>query len=290
MQILINIIINSALFILISYSFSIIYYSTRFFNMTHATVFTCSAYFAYLFLVQLSFPIYLSVLLGIVCAAIVGILCEVVIYRPLQKRGASSMILMIASLGLYIVLQNVISVAWGDDTKSIRSGDIKAGYEILGAYITKTQIVTVAICLFIIVVCIFFMRHSRIGRNIRAIATNQELSNIIGIDSNKIMLLAFCIGSVLIAISGLLVAFDRDMIPTMGFKWLLYGIVSMIIGGVGSTWGLVGGAFLLATAQHVGAYFIGSQWMDAIAYIILILFLIVRPLGFSGKLLKKTEI
>jgi branched-subunit amino acid ABC-type transport system permease component len=91
-------------------------------------------------------------------------------------------------------------------------------------------------------------------------------------------------------IAGILIAFDTDMTPTMGFSWLLYGVVAMIIGGVGSTWGLLGGALLLATAQHLAAYYIGSQWMDAVAYIILILFLIWKPLGFSGKRLKKVEI
>ncbi|GHU75870.1 hypothetical protein FACS189414_0860 [Bacteroidia bacterium] len=76
----------------------------------------------------------------------------------------------------------------------------------------------------------------------------------------------------------------------MDFNWLLYGVVAMIIGGVDSNWGLVGGAFLLATAQHLVAYYIGSQWMNAVAYVILILFLIGKPLGFSGKRLKKIEI
>jgi len=94
----------------------------------------------------------------------------------------------------------------------------------------------------------------------------------------------------LAAVASILIAFDTDMRPTMGFSWLLYGVVAMIIGGVGSNWGLVGGALLLATAQHLSAYYIGSQWMDAVAYIILILFLIARPLGFSGKRLKKIEI
>jgi len=101
---------------------------------------------------------------------------------------------------------------------------------------------------------------------------------------------AFGIGSALAAVAGILIAFDTDMRPTMGFSWLLYGVVAMIIGGVGSNLGLAGGALLLATAQHLAAYYIGSQWMDAVAYIILILFLIAKPLGFSGKRLKKIEI
>jgi len=200
------------------------------------------------------------------------------------------MALMIASLGLYTVLQNVISMVWGDDTKSVRTGEIKVGHEFLGAYITDIQIITVAVCLTLFLACVLFMKYSRIGRNIRAVASNPELANIVGISSDRTILWAFGIGSALAAVAGILIAFDTDMTPTMGFRWLLYGVVAMIIGGVGSTWGLVGGALLLATAQHLAAYYIGSQWMDAVAYVILILFLIARPLGFSGKRLKKVEV
>jgi branched-subunit amino acid ABC-type transport system permease component len=200
------------------------------------------------------------------------------------------MILMLSSLGLYIVLQNMISIFWGSGTKSARTWEVKVGNEFIGAYITDIQIITIVVCLALFVVCMFFMKYSRIGRNIRAVASNPELSNVVGIHSDRAILWAFGIGSALAAIAGILIAFDTDMRPTMGFSWLLYGVVAMIIGGVGSNWGLVGGALLLATAQHLAAYYIGSQWMDAVAYIILILFLIAKPLGFSGKRLKKIEI
>jgi len=200
------------------------------------------------------------------------------------------MVLMIASLGIYIVLQNVVSMIWGDSTKSIRFWDIKVGHEFLGAYITTIQIITIVVCLTLFVACTLFMKYSRIGRNIRAVASNPELANIMGISSDRTILWAFGIGSALAAVAGILIAFDTDMTPTMGFRWLLYGVVAMIIGGVGSSWGLIGGALLLATAQHLAAYYIGSQWMDAVAYVILILFLIARPLGFSGKRLKKVEV
>ena len=120
-------------------------------------------------------------------------------------------------------------------------------------------------------------------------ADNPELSNIVGIPSNRVILWAFGIGSALSAVAGILIAFDKNMTPTMGFNWLLYGVVAMIIGGVGSNWGLVGGALLLAVVQCLTAYYIDNVWIDAVAYIILILFLIAKPLGFSGKRLKKVE-
>jgi branched-subunit amino acid ABC-type transport system permease component len=197
---------------------------------------------------------------------------------------------MLSSLGLYIVLQNVISLIWSDNILSVRTGGVKAGHEFFGAVISNTQIITVAVCLTLFTVCAFFMKYNRIGRNIRAVASNPELSNVVGIHSDRVILWAFGIGSALAAVAGILIAFDTDMRPTMGFRWLFYGVVAMIIGGVGSNRGLIGGALLLVTAQYLTAHYIGSQWMDAVAYIILILFLIVRPLGFSGKRLKKIEI
>jgi len=289
-QLIINIILSFSIFLLIGISFILTYYPTRFFHIAHAITLTFSAYFTYFFSQQLHCQIWLAVLLAIVSATIVGMLSEIVLYKPLRKRNASPLILMIASLGLYTVLQNVISILWGDDTKSIRTGGIKVGNEFLGAYITDIQITTIIICISLLVVYVVFMNRSSIGRNIRAVASNPELSNIMGISSDEVILWAFGIGSALVVVAGILIAFDTDMTPTMSFNWLLYGVVAMIIGGVGSNWGLVGGALLLATAQHLGAYYIGSQWMDAIAYIILILFLIWKPLGFSGKRLKKVEI
>jgi branched-subunit amino acid ABC-type transport system permease component len=290
LQILTQIIWLSSLLFVIAFGFSIIYYSIRFFHLAHAATLTFAAYFTFLFSVQLQFSVWLAIPLAILCAMGVGMLSELALYKPLRRRNATPMTLMLASLGLYIVLQNVISMLWGDNTKSVRTGEIKVGHAFFGAYITDIQIITIVACVTLFTACMCFMKYSRIGRNIRAVASNPELSNVVGISSDRVILWAFAIGSALAAVAGILIAFDTDMRPTMGFSWLLYGVVAMIIGGVGSNWGLVGGALLLATAQHFAAYYIGSQWMDAVAYIILILFLIVRPLGFSGKRLKKIEI
>jgi len=289
-QIIVNILLSFALYILIGKSFSLIYYPTRFFHIAHAATLTFAAYFTYLFSMQLNFQVAISISLAILCATSVGMLSETVVYKPLRKRNASPMILMITSLGLYTVLQNVISMLWGDATKSVRTGGARVGNEFFGAYITDIKIITITVCLTLFVACVLFMKYNRIGRNIRAVASNPELSNVVGIHSDRVILWAFGIGSALVAAAGILIAFDTDMRPAMGFNWLLFGVVAMIIGGVGSNWGLIGGALLLAASQHLAAYYIGSQWINAVAYIILILFLIAKPLGFSGKRLKKIEI
>jgi branched-chain amino acid transport system permease protein len=80
------------------------------------------------------------------------------------------------------------------------------------------------------------------------------------------------------------------MFPTMGFRLLMNGVIVMIVAGVGNIRGLVAGALLLAVSQHVTAYFWGSKWIDAATAVILIAFLLLKPLGFSGRMIKKVEI
>jgi branched-subunit amino acid ABC-type transport system permease component len=235
-------------------------------------------------------PIILSILLAVVCTVIVGLLTELIIYRQLKRRGCSHQGLMLASLGLYIVLQNIISMIWGVRALSIRTGDTKIGYEFMGAIVSVTQIITIVVCSVVFISCICFIKYSRIGRNIRAVASNPELCNVFGISTDRTILLATSIGAVLMAVAGILIAYDVDMTPIMGFNWLFYGVVAVVIGGVSSNWGLVAGTLTLVSAQYITMFYIGSRWMNAVVYIILIIFLIIRPLGFSGKRLKKVEI
>lgn len=289
MQILFNILTTSLLYLLVSLSFYLIYSTTKFFHFAHAAIITLGSYLLFTFL-HLNLPLPISLILSFISVILLITVIELFIYRQLRKRNASSLILLITSIGLYVIIQNLISLIWGDDTKSIRATEVKVGHEFFNAYITNIQIVSIVVSISFFILTILLLNKTQIGLKIRAVSSNDELSNIFGIESNKVILWSFIIGSLLAAVAGILVAFDIDMTPTMGFNLLLYGVVAMIIGGIGSIWGLIGGSLLLATAQHLGAYHIDSKWMDAIAYIILILFLIWKPLGFSGKRLKKIEI
>ena len=108
-QIIINILISSSTFLLIALSFSLIYEVTRFFHFAHAVVFTSGAYFTYLFHILLGVPLFISITLAVAAACLIGCMMEVFVYKPLRKRDATSIILLLASLGIYIVLQNLIS-------------------------------------------------------------------------------------------------------------------------------------------------------------------------------------
>ncbi len=115
-----------------------------------------------------------------------------------------------------------------------------------------------------------FLEKTAIGQKIKAVSSNPELSSILGISKSQAVIWSFVLGSGLAACAGILIAADTDMIPTMGFNWLLYAVVAMIIGGLGKMRFMLLGALLLATAQHLSAYFLDSKWMNATAFIILI--------------------
>ncbi|MCJ7812569.1 branched-chain amino acid ABC transporter permease [bacterium] len=289
-QLLLNALLAGSITILIAVSFSLIYQTTRFFHFAHAVVFTSGAYFTYLFHKLLGLPIIISIPVAVALSALLGCGMEIGIYKNLRKKSAPPMVLLLASLGLYIVLQNTISMVFGDDTKSIRSGVVREGLPIFGARITPIQIVIVCTGIVLVVLVAVWLKKSKMGKAMRAVANDPELAMISGIDSNKVILWTFAIGSALAGVAGILVALDVDMTPTMGMNALMMGVVAVIIGGIGSISGVAFGAMFLGLAQHFGVWKISSQWQDAIAFVILFVFLLVRPQGFLGRKVKKVSV
>jgi branched-chain amino acid transport system permease protein len=290
LQIVFNILISFALFLIIANSFSLIYTTAKFFHIAKAGIITVSPYFVFLFTNKFNLPFIVALIFAVSISIVLGLLCEVLLYKNMRKKQFSTLSYLIASIGVYTMLQNSISLFFGDDIKIINTAKVTIGHKVFGAYITTIQVITIFVSIALFMAVNLFLHYTTTGKSIRAVASNPELCNIYGISSNKIILIAFGIGSALAATAGILSAMDTNMTPTFGFNLLLYGVVAMIIGGVGSTRGLIAGTLLVATAQHLAAYYIDTKWMDAVTYIILILFLIWKPLGFSGKRLKKVEV
>jgi branched-chain amino acid transport system permease protein len=267
-----------------------IYNTLHFFHLPHATSITLGAYLTYVFSIQFQLPLAITIPISILFVIALMLLINHFIYKPLQKHKLESWQMLIASLGVYVVLQNVVSMVWGDNTLSFRIWPVKTGHQFMGAYITDVQIITIVASITLLVLSWLFLEKTNIGQKIKAVSSNPELAEILGISKQQAVVWSFVLGSGLAACAGILIAADTDMTPTMGFNWLLYGVVAMIIGGMGKMRYLLLGALLLATAQHLSAYYLDSKWMNATAYIILIVFLYFRPYGFSGKRLKKAEI
>lgn len=290
LQLLLNILLSISLYTILAYSFYILYKTVSFFHLAHAITLTFGSYITYLFATQLKLPLFITISISIILGIGLMLLVNKLIYKSIQKRKIESWQMLIASLGVYVVLQNMVSLIWGDSTLSFRTWPVKEGHQVFGAYITDVQIITIISCVLLTGASWLFLERTSIGNRIKAVSSNPELASILGISKDKAVLWSFALGSGLAACAGILIAADTDMTPTLGFNWLLYGVVAMIIGGMGKLRYLILGALLLATAQHLSAYYLDSKWMNATAYIILIAFLYFRPYGFSGQPLKKAEI
>jgi branched-chain amino acid transport system permease protein len=116
----------------------------------------------------------------------------------------------------------------------------------------------------------------------RAVSDDPIGANVVGINPERIILVSFAIGSALAGVAGILISFETNIEPTMGFTAILKGIIASIVGGIGSIPGAVLGGFFLGLAENLGIWKIQAGWKDCIAFAILIVFLLIRPWGFLG--------
>lgn len=290
-QLILNGIIAGSIYALIALGFTIIYRTVRFFHFAHGVVYTAGAYFAYsvisyqlsAFSGQLSLVSWeIAVLVGITGAGVLGILIDRVVYYPLRKQNASNLIFLLASFGVFIFLQNLIQLIYGAQILTIRTGPIKEGHQFLGAVITNIQILILVVSCLLLIVLWFFIQKTKLGKAMRAVSDDPVAADVVGINPERIILTSFAIGSALAGAAGILISFETNIEPTMGFNALLKGIIASIIGGIGSFPGAVLGGFFLGLAENLGIWKISAGWKDAIAFAILIIFLLIRPWGFLG--------
>jgi branched-chain amino acid transport system permease protein len=283
MQLFVNGVLSASVFAVIAVGFVLIYIVSRFFHFAHGVILTSGAFFCYA--VTLSgAPLSLAIAVGVVGAAILGTAMELLTYRPLRHRGATPLVLLLASLGLYIACQNTISLIFGDAIRTLRTWPVREGLPILGARVTPVQLTIIGSAVLLYFVTWVFLKKTRAGRAFRAVASDPELARVSGIRSERVVLAVFAWGSVLASLAGILIALDVDMTPQMGMRPLMMGVVAVIVGGTRSIWGPALGALLLGFAQHFGTLCISSAWQDAIAFAVLIMFLLVRPHGIVSKL------
>jgi len=285
-QFILNGIIAGSIYSLIAIGFTVIYRTVKFFHFAHGVVYTAAAYFAYTLIISLNLNFFLSFFLSIILAAILGISIDRLVYLPLRKKKASNLIFLLASFGIFIFLQNLIQLIYGAQILTIRTGPIEEGHHFLGAVITDIQIIIFFVSIILMILVWLFIKRTKLGKAMRAVSDDSTAANVVGINPEKTILASFAIGSALAGAAGILISFETNIEPTMGFAAILKGIIASIVGGIGSIPGAVLGGFFLGLAENLGIWKISAGWKDSIAFIILIIFLLIRPWGFLGK---KTE-
>lgn len=289
-QLLVNGIIAGSIYALIAIGFTVIYRTVKFFHFAHGVVYTAGAYFAYTLIISLHLNFALSFFLAIILAGLLGVVIDRCVYLPLRKRNASNLIFLLASFGVVIFIQNLIQLIYGAQILTIRTGPVKEGHHFLGAVITDIQILILAVSIILMIFIWFFIQRTKKGKAMRAVSDDPIAANVVGINPEKIILTSFAIGSALAGAAGILISFETNIEPTMGFSALLKGVIACIIGGIGNIPGAVLGGFFLGLAENLGIWKISAGWKDCIAFVILIIFLLIRPGGLLGTKKEKETI
>ena len=282
LQLFINGLVAGSLYALVASGFSLIYSTNHFLHFAHGVVVTVGAYALYSFFSLFGLPFFISVLLAIVSSGLLGWLMYAGLYRPLKKRGSSGTVLLVASIGLLILIENIVLLLFGGDVQVIKYGETASVDVVGGVMITKLQIVIIVVSLVMLVALFLFTRWSKLGRTLRAVADNRELSEISGIDIGRIESLSFVIGSAIAGLAAVLIALEQNIEPMMGAPLFTRGFTGAIIGGATSLPGAVLGSYLLGLIENYGIWWLPSGYKDAIVFVLLFVFLLFRPTGIFG--------
>lgn len=282
-QIITNSIITASIYGLLAIGFTIIYSTVRFFDLSYAGIPVVAAYITLLFSKVLGLSLWVGIPLGILSGAFTSWLVYMLVYKPLRARKASNTIFLVAALGVYTVLISIIPMFFTSQFQTLSNLTNIQTIHIAGAVITNIQLITAILFVIIGIVIWYVMQKTRLGRAIRAVADDEEVTKTMGINTEKIISKVFLIGGAIGGLAGVMIGLDTGMDPNIGFNLLLKAVIACIIGGVGNIYAAIVGALVLAGIENVGVWYFSAEWKDLIAFAVLILFLIIRPGGIFKK-------
>ena len=245
---------------------------------------------AYTFFILLNISPLISFFLSVIIAGLLGIAINRFVYFSLRKHNTPNLVYLLASFGVFIFLQNLLQLIFGAQILTLRTGPVKEGHHVLGAVITDTQILIIISSLVLFFLCWLFIKKTKFGKAIRAVSDDSIGARVVGINPEKIIMIAFAIGSALAGAAGILISLETNIEPTMGLNVILKGIIASIVGGIGSIPGALFGGIFLGLAENLGIWKIQAGWKDTIAFAILIIFLLIRPSGIMGVKTEKEKI
>jgi branched-chain amino acid transport system permease protein len=280
-QLFVNGLVNGSHYALLALGFGLIFGTTRVTHFAYGPVYAVSAYGCWLAATYFQAPLPIAVLAGMATGVVVGVLAYWVVYRPFERKGSTSLVILIASLGLFIVLENGIGVVFGTDTKVVPSPP--SSLFLWGpVVVTGVQLTQIAALVLVSAALALYLTRTRMGKAVLAMSDNPEMARVIGIDTLRVSVIAFAIGSAIAAVPAGLILIKDGATPHMGFLPVFMAFVAVVVGGVGSLKGAVIGGLVLGLVESTGMIRISTEWQNSVAFVVLFVVLLVRPRGLFG--------
>lgn len=280
LQLLINAIIAGSVYALVASGLTFIYATSRIFHLAHGVVIVFGAYsFHWAWIGQGWHPL-LAAVLSVAVSTGIGLLMNEFVYEQQRKRKAKKLAYLISTIALLMLGTSVILLASGSSLKSF--GVQTSVYRFDELNITLMQIILILTSFFLLLILAWIVKYTKFGKAMRATADNEEVAMIMGVNTRQIRRLSFAIGSLLAAIAGILIGLEFNLDPNMGVFLAIKGFTAMVIGGVGSIGGAILGAFVVGLTEQLAVWYFGAGWKNSMAFILLFVFLLLRPQGLFG--------
>lgn len=299
LQQILNGLIVGSIYSLVALGYTMVYGILQLINFAHGDIVMVGAMTALLAskAIMTAFPelpgavvLALSVLAAVAVCVPLSLVIERVAYRPL--RNAPRLAPLITAIGISLTLQTIVMVIFGRNYHEFPSLVPQQPIEFHGLVISVTQIIILVLSLMCMVCLALLIEKTQMGRMMRATSENAKVASLLGIDTNKVVLMAFGIGAALAGLTGVMLAANYSLVHFyMGFIPGLKAFTAAVLGGIGNVYGAMFGGLILGLVESLGAGyigpltndFLGSHYQDIFAFVVLIAVLTLRPTGLMGE-------
>lgn len=279
-QQILNGIMLGSVYSLVALGLTLIYGILGIPNFAHGALYMLGAYITFLLVSSAGINFWLAMIVAMVGLALVGMLVERLVFRPLME--APHLNSFIAAIGLIFIIENGALILWGPDFKRFPP-IYEQLYHIFGITITLQRIIIVLTAVGLIILMELFIKKTTIGATIEATAQDRIGTQLVGINVNRVDLITFALGTALAAAAGALIGPILLVYPSMGGAVILKAFVIIILGGMGSIPGAIVGGFILGLLESIGGGYITTEYHEVLAFGVLVAVLAIKPTGLFGR-------
>ena len=285
LQQLVNGLTVGCTYALVAVGFSMVYGVLQLVNFAHGAFYLVGVYMMITLYVSMSLGLLPALLLALTGTGLLGALMDRVILKPIRNRsGNSGVASLIATLGMGTCITNLLIVLFGSETKSFPNILDFGKFYLGGAIVRWNQVLIALITIAMMSLLSLIVYHTKMGTAMRAISQNPQAAQLMGIPVDQVIMITFFIGTVCAAVSGVLVAMYYASIDTAMYMAVsLKTFASAVLGGIGSLPGAMIGGVLIGVLETLVAGYISSDYREAVAFIILIAVLLLKPSGLLGQ-------
>jgi branched-chain amino acid transport system permease protein len=283
LQQLVNGVMLGSAYALIAIGYTLVFGVLKLVHLAHGEVFMIGAFIGLQLVLWLGVGAGVALVGALVGTALLGVAIELVAFRPLRARGAHFLAPMISTIGVGIVLQEVATKVFGAEQVGFPHRMEAVTFALGPVTVTSVQLLILGAATALMAALHVFVTRTRLGMAMRATSESVVTARLLGIRTNRVILLTFAIASGLGGAAGVLVGLSFNAIsPFMGIDMGVKGLAIMLVGGLGNIYGAMVGGVLLGVVEILSVAYLASSYRDAFAFAMMILILLARPQGLFG--------